>query len=781
MDAPSGTGKSSLINAGLQPALERYGFTVISVRFADHARAVDTPAGNPFEAAIVAAIGQATGTPLAETDLVNAMAGLRKDGSGGYVLLLDQFEEIFSGFPGSWHLRTPFFRSVARGLRLNQTLRLLIAIRSDYVASLAPYQRQIPGELVVRYNLESLRDPEARDAIQRAFVTTDRSLSTDELDALIAGLFTLWSGETKLDVPAEFVNLIQLQIVCRGQWESAPIVGTGESGDMEGSKPAVVDVDSAMNAFVDNAVIHTVTDTGCDEAAIRAWLESELITPGDRRSVVLVGTTTTGGLNNDVVGVLERERLIAYQQRNDDRWVELTHDSMIGAIHRSNDRWHEVRRRRLAKRRNRLALLFALLIGLFFVLRQSSAGSAERLVVQSGVLSDDPERFEFTAPVDGVILTSGDVFTDIGVDGRAPPILRVTSISGEPETVVSSELRFENGDPSTEFRTVDVPFRAVAGDRYAAVLEPGGSVGSTFDLAITAVPVAIDADEAAADHIETLETDIFAVEAGAGAPILVSVENGFIDEASGVDVMMVDEVTAVISPSERTSHAVFSVSSYAPLRVHTNRLDGEVEHLDVNETRSLTITEGGARLLFEKTGAEESFVIGATCNWGDVSVIVYDDHDRVVASTTDGSRFSGSQSEQFLVATLAEGSYHALFIPTRSFFEERECTVGALGLADRTMVGPGELRLPSAAMPGFEAFLLEPNSEAIVVVDGDSGVGRSLRCGQSVEPTFADDDGQLVAVVSPDEVCALVLVHTDEVASGSSRVRVISLVLEARR
>ena len=38
-----------------------------------------------------------------------------------------------------------------------------------------------------------------------------------------------------------------------------------------------------MNAFVDTAVSHTVTETGCDECTIRAWLESELITPGDRR------------------------------------------------------------------------------------------------------------------------------------------------------------------------------------------------------------------------------------------------------------------------------------------------------------------------------------------------------------------------------------------------------------------------------------------------------------------------------------------------------------------
>ena len=66
---------------------------------------------------MVAAIEQATGAPPAGADRTTAMEGLRKEGSGGYVLLLDQFEEIFSGFPGELaaaHAVLPVARPRAR-------------------------------------------------------------------------------------------------------------------------------------------------------------------------------------------------------------------------------------------------------------------------------------------------------------------------------------------------------------------------------------------------------------------------------------------------------------------------------------------------------------------------------------------------------------------------------------------------------------------------------------------------------------------------------------------
>ena len=72
---------------------------------------------------------------------------------------------------------------------------------------------------------------------------------------------------------------------------------------------------------------------------------------------------------------------------------------MIRAIHRSNGRWHEARRRRQARRRNRLALVLALLVGLFFGLRQPVAATSEQesLAARRGVLTGDAERLEFTA------------------------------------------------------------------------------------------------------------------------------------------------------------------------------------------------------------------------------------------------------------------------------------------------------------------------------------------------------------------------------------------------
>jgi hypothetical protein len=85
--------------------------------------------------------------------------------------------------------------------------------------------------------------------------------------------------------------------------------------------------------------VRIATKTGIDEAVIRDWCETKLITSGGTRSMIHEGAESTGGIPNNVVVILESMRLIRGEQRFGARWYELTHDRLIDPIKNSNKVW----------------------------------------------------------------------------------------------------------------------------------------------------------------------------------------------------------------------------------------------------------------------------------------------------------------------------------------------------------------------------------------------------------------------------------------------------------
>ena len=163
---------------------------------------------------------------------------------------------------------------------------------------------------------------------------------------------------------------------------------------------------------------------------------------------------------------------------------------------------------------------------------------------------------------------------------------------------------------------------------------------------------------------------------------------------------------------------------YGRLKLHISPLDGDFERLIVDEPQTLRTREFAASLSFENP-SREPLVIGAACASGGVGIVVYDDAHRVVAATTGASL--PPQSEEFVVVTLPEGTYHAQFI-RGGIGEELSCTVDAVGLADRTLTGPVEQALPFAAKAGFDAFLIESTGGSIAPLATPT-LASSSRCG----------------------------------------------------
>src|SRR5205823_9829989 len=143
--AASGAGKTSLLNASLLPALEQEGFEALPpARVRAPIESVAAGPRNVYVASVLAHLeplvhGDVDALSLEEL-LASIPHGTDRDGfSAPRVLVIDQFEEIFTAYPDKWQQRPGFFEALADAVHGDELLRVVLAIREDYVAQLDPF------------------------------------------------------------------------------------------------------------------------------------------------------------------------------------------------------------------------------------------------------------------------------------------------------------------------------------------------------------------------------------------------------------------------------------------------------------------------------------------------------------------------------------------------------------------------------------------------------------------------------------------------------------------
>lgn len=360
--APSGAGKTSLINAGLEPRLEKEGFEVLP---SSRVRGL-IPAGinqkkiiNIYMFNVLLSLAGTEGTPaelagrsleehLATRSHVNDEEGF----PAPRILILDQFEELLTSYPERWQEREKFFRQVYEALQNDPLLRVLFVMREDFLARVEPFTRLLKPFSQARFHLDLLGQEGARAAVTGPLHVTDKSFKDGVVDALIEELRKVRVETTQgeaVDVVGEYVEPVQLQVVCQNLWMSLP------SNVQEISREhlkAYGDVNHALRDFYESCLAKAKTNLGANELEIRNWFEQQLITPAGTRGIVFRDADRTADLPNKIVEFMEDWHLIRGEWRAGSRWYELTHDRFIEPIQRANEDW---RIQRLA-RRTKLAL-----------------------------------------------------------------------------------------------------------------------------------------------------------------------------------------------------------------------------------------------------------------------------------------------------------------------------------------------------------------------------------------------------------------------------------------
>jgi len=350
--AQSGAGKSSLLNAKVVPKLgDEEDFEVLGpLRIQGQIPAnfvVDKKANIYVLNALLSYSEGANPAQLASLTLPEFFKRLaprlnKFNENRPRVIIFDQFEELFTSYPDRWEDRTAFFEQVHDAIA-GQTeskipLRVVFAMREDYIAELDPYAPLLPEKLRTRYRLERLREHAALSAIIKPLQGTGRSYSPGVAEQIVENLRKIPGHSVGDDAKlGPYIEPVQLQVVCQSIWQA---LGPNEIEITQKHLKDYGDVNRALSAFYERSIRTVAEKTGVTEAALRTWFGNTLITSDGMRAPVYRGVQKTEGLPNNAVDLLDGMQLLKSELKGTTaRWYELAHDRFIEPVRKSNEKW----------------------------------------------------------------------------------------------------------------------------------------------------------------------------------------------------------------------------------------------------------------------------------------------------------------------------------------------------------------------------------------------------------------------------------------------------------
>jgi hypothetical protein len=364
--AQSGAGKSSLLRAGVIKRLEDQQYQVLRSARVHGLLPNDVPPESVQNIFVYHALqywaaalpnGQSikdhAKTTLSEflKPLVAAPAA-GEDSSPPLIAILDQFEEFFTTNQYRWQERRPFFDQLAQALHDLPTMKVVFVMREEYIAQLEPFADLLPEKLRPRMHLERLRGNAARSAVVKPFQNSSLSFDPNAVDELMAELseIRVAEGDKFRETRGEFVEPVQLQVVCQSLWENLPAEWKSEPNAIsDGSRLITAeyierfgDVDNALARYYDRSVERAAAASQgrIGEGELRRWFGTALITPTGTRGLAFRGAPgAIWRIPGLALKELEEAHVIRREDRSGTTTHELTHDRFIEPIQKSNDKW----------------------------------------------------------------------------------------------------------------------------------------------------------------------------------------------------------------------------------------------------------------------------------------------------------------------------------------------------------------------------------------------------------------------------------------------------------
>jgi hypothetical protein len=324
--APSGSGKSSLISAGLIPAMRDEEFKVSQARLNTLAPSDGQPPVDLLcEAIRNSALGSSTERPS--------------------LLVLDQFEEIVAALTYA-ELRT-LSETVYSTMAGNPRARTVISFREEYLARISALFNKATEAGVGHFHLDRLSRRGALEAFERSLDTVRFQVEREAGELFLQKLAPPTQRQRS---EVEFEPLY-LQLLGSQLWSSISDPGSaGTSPDTDGRGDvhavvtvsdvrSLVDFDQAIEVFYNSTISQVCESHHVTEKAMRDWIDRKLVTADETRSMVRRQANETEGIRTSALDDLVKYGLLRTEPRGEDLWIELAHDQLVERIREFNRIW----------------------------------------------------------------------------------------------------------------------------------------------------------------------------------------------------------------------------------------------------------------------------------------------------------------------------------------------------------------------------------------------------------------------------------------------------------
>ena len=339
--APSGAGKTSLLNAGLFPRLRPRGYLPFSVRLNEPTETLIAAVTRSLRDAATRGGLRDPVIPDDATSLWDLLARVRLF-SPQLVLLtpvivFDQFEEVFT-------LRDAAFREgfahevgeLTRGRKAHAAeenspeVKVIISLREEYLGVLEEMSTAIPDLFRERMRLVPLTGEEAREAmVEPALLPGDWCSPRFRFErACLDQLIDFIDGVSER---VHVIETLTLQLVC----ERAEEIAKKKGGDL----PELVLADFGGVGGLDDLVSHyyqavlaSLPGHATRKKAREMFEQGLLDASGKRRMLEQEDILRRYGLGAETLDELTRRRLLRREPRNESTFFEISHDRLTDVI-----------------------------------------------------------------------------------------------------------------------------------------------------------------------------------------------------------------------------------------------------------------------------------------------------------------------------------------------------------------------------------------------------------------------------------------------------------------
>jgi len=350
----SGLGKTSLLQAGLFPALERLNFVPVRLRL-DHGENA-APLAEQIKAGLAAAFDRAgvkAPQPGARETLWEYFHRCDLDFWGPRnrlcipVIVLDQFEEVFtlgqkdeataarvvqfaSELESVIEHRAP--DAVRERLEQNpddalqydlqkQSVKFILSLREDFLPQLDPWRARMPSLLHDRFRLEHMTGAQALSVVERAGrELVEPAVAQDIVDFVSTSQRKrLTRSMEQRDVEPALLSVVCNELNRRRLDKGQPTI----TRDL-----LTLEREDIIQSFYERSF------EGVDWK-VRDWVEDELLTSSGYRKRAAMEDALKLGLPGKDFDLLVDRRLLHREERESVIWLELTHDLLTDPAARS--------------------------------------------------------------------------------------------------------------------------------------------------------------------------------------------------------------------------------------------------------------------------------------------------------------------------------------------------------------------------------------------------------------------------------------------------------------